>query len=227
MKYIPLLTICILIFLPTPAQGFLLIVFIYGKFFTPQRTARDCAVVLPTTGIENAAELCTCGNSYSNRELDIACAPLQGRICLSPSDARFCSNATASDNTYRASTTSRYALRFSTSPKIEVERVDIEMNVDDFRNRFVFTFWSDGGLPSPKAYNRCAIRTMSSYSGEDNGNNVRCNSCEICDNGVDFKYDCSNSNGTLAYNPMTKKTKLIPSPKIESCIPVADIIPSF
>jgi hypothetical protein len=51
-----------------------------------------------------------------------------------------------------------------------------------------------------------------------------CARCEICDNGIEFKYDCSNVKGTLAFNNMTNTTELVPGPKVETCYPIANVI---
>lgn len=223
MKYIPALTIFALAFLPTPVKGT-----IFQIFYSQRRQKRECAAVLPTAGVANT-DNCICGNDFFPPSgLFIDCSPLEENICVSPSDVRFCTNSSLkTTSSYSAYTTGRRFVSPFTSPKIDEEYVRIDIDKGNFRNRFSFQFLRDGGLPSP--YSSCRISSDGYFESNDSGpgNFVDCARCVICESGFDFKYDCSNVNGTLAFNDVTNTTELIPGPKVESCFPITNIIPSF
>jgi hypothetical protein len=243
MKYIPVLAICALTFLPTPVEGqlFFLLYFRLSNFFSRifypvSRDEKDCDVLKEIAGLTNT-EACICfGNVKFG--VSISCDPMKEKICMTPSDDLFCTNATmdgslaitATSTTYTADSTARK--RFSLlSPPVRVERETLfgtfaELAVPEFRNGYFFSFDRGDGAPSTKKYTACVVRSGSVLADEDFVVED-CNSCVICDSGDDFKYDCSNTKGTYIYSNMTNTTDLIPGPKVETCFPVADIFPLF
>ena len=233
MKYLPSLTICALMFLPTQVEGTLLILFVFGPyllskiFFPERRNDRDCNSLRLSTGLNitlDTEQGCGCFLGDQSKSLFIVCGPIKDTICLTPSDALFCSPAT-SDNSYSAYSTSRKIFQFSTPPSIESESLDVELKATNFSTSFSFRFdRGDGSSPSKK-YTRCSVTSKSYVSFTDVTNPVNCTSCDICENGVDFKYDCSNANGTFAFSNVTNTTVLVPGPKVESCFPVVDLFP--
>jgi hypothetical protein len=99
----------------------------------------------------------------------------------------------------------------------------IETNPD--RNYFQVQFDRGDDELLSKKYSGCSISSLAVFA--EVPYYMVCSSCEICDSGIDFKYDCSNTVGTNLFNNATNMTELIPGPKVESCIPIADVIPSL
>ena len=140
MKHITLCKICVLalVFLPTIVEGTILFWLVVGSIvFSDEREERDCEAVSRTTGFDS----CFC---YSEIifEVQLNCENEQDEnVCLSPSDARFCS----SDTRFLASTTRRPFLRFYTPPKIDEVTTSIFIDDLGFSNEFSFTFFNRGG----------------------------------------------------------------------------------
>lgn len=146
MKHIPFLSICAVAFLPTPVEG---IVFLLYRILTQLtfvllgRDGRVCNDALLVTGIVNTDTVCSCGPAIpvANDDrlpsffLTLSCSPLEENICLSPSDARFCTNSSLDPtSTYAAKTAdTKFRLRYN-SPKIEFEEITFNINKGDFEN---------------------------------------------------------------------------------------------
>ena len=160
---------------------------------------------------------------------------MKEKICLLPSSELFCTNTSvdtersSTSTYYYASSSDRRSLGiFSPPVMITQERVRFVFDATDFRNDIFISFYRSDNQSSSKMYSGCIIVSVSTSFVDDSDDTiVRCSSCEICDNGVDLKYDCSNANGTLAFSNVTNTTVLVPGPKVDTCIPIADVIPSF
>lgn len=242
MKYISVLAICALAFLPTPVEGTLLFLYFavsnfFLRIFYPQRRdEKECNVLKEIAGLTNT-DACIC-IGFAESGVYISCDPMKEKICMTPSDDLFCTNATidgslevtATSTAYSADSTARK--RFSLlSPPVKMQSESLfgtfaELAVPEFRNSFIFSFDRGDGSSSSKKYTGCLV-TSTSYLADEDSVYEDCNSCVICDSGVDFKYDCSNTKGTYIYSNMTNTTELIPGPKVETCFPVADIFPLF
>ncbi len=101
------------------------------------------------------------------------------------------------------------------NPKIELEYFGLDYNDEGFES-FHFGFTRD--LTSNKYVDKCAAKILA--NGDFGFDYFDCDVCQICENGLVFKYDCSNVqvngvNGTMA------------GPKSDTCIPVASVIASF
>lgn len=222
MRYLPFVTICALAFLPSQVDGTFIIIgigiFLIGRiFYTEERFNRDCNAIQEAGGINSTdEELCVCSSGTGNA-LTLNCFPLKEPICLTPPDVVFCTNSSR----YEAVSSNRRPFAMSTIPSIVREEVRAEFEgPNNFVNSFYFEFSRGDGSTSSKKYTTCTVQS-------DAGRFVDCKSCEICDSGIDFKYDCSNTNGTYAFSDVTNTTILLPGPKVESCIPIADIVPSY
>ena len=223
MKFFQFLTICSLTFLPTPVEGYSAIWFfsgliyniLQGIFYPKKRDERDCNALKRSTGQDITGEECSC---YGDRYNGVFLNCIGVEVCLSPSDPTFCTASTS--NSYVATSTHRKAWSSSTSPLIMLETVSTFFRAPDFESFFAFTFVHGDGSSSSKKYSNCSATSASSFFLKEEFNYVDCASCNICENGVDFKYDCSNANGTL-----TNTGTLTPGPIIESCFPVADFLP--
>lgn len=148
---------------------------------------------------------CSCDDSG----LSIKCTRMKEQICISPFDPVFCTNYTddiSDGGVYETKLSSKplTGQYFTTQVTISIE------NIFDFHFEAV-----DGASSESKKYTKCEIL----FNGWDD-----CTSCDICDNGIDFKYDCSNTNYTVATDTLTS---FRPGPKVETCFPVANIIPSY
>jgi hypothetical protein len=154
---------------------------------------------------------------------------------MTSSDETYCTTAnpdnslveTATSTSYTAASGSRSRLALF-SPTVEIANEQVfGLFVEDpgFNNAFIFNFVR-AASSSSKKYTAC---TAASSSAIGNATRVRegCNSCTVCDNGVDFKYDCSNVNGNLIYNNTTNTTEIGPGPTLESCIPITRVLPLF
>jgi hypothetical protein len=191
------------------------------------RDEKDCDVLKGISGLTNTVK-CECSGS-GRLGVTIFCGPMKEKLCITPSDDLFCTknpNETASfDTLYRIDSTARK--RLSSSPPVKIRRESVfgafaELEEPRFRNIFQFSFNRGDGSSSSKTYTSCAVTSEPDLFVFDD-----CNSCDICDSGVDFKYDCSNTKGAYIYNNVTNTTELIPGPKVETCFPVADVLPSF
>jgi hypothetical protein len=242
MKYFPFLAICSTAFLPTPLEGktLYLVRYIISNtldqiFFPTRRDERDCNTLKEVSGLTNA-EACRC-EGYATLGVSIVCDPMKQQVCMTPSDESFCTSASTDDSLEITETTTLYAAlsgprkRVSfLSPPVQIEFdavIGTFVNEPEFNNTFQFYFYR---APSSSEYTSCDILNEAYFPVDDDFGFPEvdfCNSCSICDNGVDFKYDCSNANGIYSFNNATNTTELGPGPKIESCIPVADFLPSF
>jgi hypothetical protein len=237
MKYIAVLAICTLTFLPTPVEGqlflslFLRLSIFFSSVFYPQsRDEKECNVLKEIAGLTNT-EACRCfGHGYIG--VTISCNPMKEKICMTPSDDLFCTNATmdgslaitATSTTYTADSTARK--RFSLlSPPVKMLRESLFGTFGELQIRLCFLFDRGDGSSSSKKYIGCSV-APGFLSADDDFFSEECQ-CVICDSGVDFKYDCTNTLGTYIYNNVTNTTEFIPGPKVETCFPVADILPLF
>ena len=229
MKYLHFLTICAVTFLPTQVEGtwiyfgYILrgIAILYHSiFFTKRRNERDCKALFLSAGITNT-ESCYCGG-WSR--VDVDCDPLNELVCVSSSssssNAVYCSNNTW----YTAESTERPPYAYSTNPNIETEGSYLYFSGNGFRT-IAFGFVRNA---TSNKYTKCsAYLAVGKYDGY-----YECEGCAICENGVDFTYNCSNIQvkGTIATGNVTNSTESapeVPGPKSLSCIPVTSVIPSF
>ena len=232
-------------FLPTPVDGFFFFFiydkirfYMYRRYFTEERNERDCQAVRQATGLNRTEYINQCSCFANNiNGVFITCYPRE-IICMSPFDGTYCAPS-AYGGPYQASSTTRELRASTIIPSLKNEAMVINFEVPGPRylgNRFTFKF--ERGIrtntSSSKKYVRCSVTSeIYSYLVLDRQTSDyqfdQCTSCDICDNGVDFKYDCSNANGTglFVFGNMTNTTILVPGPKVESCIPVASIIPSY
>ena len=209
MKHIPFIAICALAFLPTPAEGQLILIFIFALigiqnaisniFFPAERNERDCDSLIAATGLTNN-EQCFCVPQKAD-VLNMECYSNPESICLVPTNELYCT----SGSSYRAYSTTRKRLAIiSPAIRIAQESVDVFFG-GDTPNYYYFNFYRDTNKRSSVTYSECSVQLTSLYC-----------LCEICDGGADFKYDCSNvfRDG-------------FPGPKVDSCFPVADLVPSI
>ena len=240
LSFVLFITICALTCLPTTVEGadrtFFIIRFrlrelISNIFFPERRNERDCDTLKASTGLTSTEE-CFCFGS-DKFGVSVICDPMKEKICLLPSSELFCSNAsdatevTATSTAYFAGSTSRKLLGIFSPPiMVAQEAVVVYFESTDFLNGFLFVFDRGDGQSSSKMYSGCSI-TSNTLVNDTEFDFDECSSCDICDSGVDFKYDCSNANGTFAFSDVTNTTELVPGPKVDSCIPIADVLPSF
>lgn len=152
---------------------------------------------------------CSCSDDSG---LSLRCTQMKERICISPSDPVFCTNYTDINDggVYETKLSSKPLTgQYFTAP-VQVVVTIVTENIIDFYFEAV-----DGASPESKKYTKCEIL----FDGRDD-----CTSCDICDNGIDFKYDCSTTNYTVVTDTLTS---FRPGPKVETCFPVANIIPSY
>ena len=226
MKYFSFLVICCLLFnLPTvEGQQTLLGLLLNILFFTPKRNERDCKALILSSGV-NDTEDCYCKNYQLGPQASFYCST--GKKCLSPSDSTFCS-----DSTYSAHTKDRKRLAFNTSPDVREERLRASGNIegccDEFTSQFEFAFArGDADSPSFNKYTNCSAYVLRYDSVVDAETGpYHCTSCDICDSGVDFKYNCSNFrvDGAYAFGNETSREAYYPGPIVDSCLPIADFI---
>jgi hypothetical protein len=115
---------------------------------------------------------------------------------------------------------------FSPKVKIDTETVHAVFPVNDVWNIFYLEFDRGDDQSSSKKYSACSIFS-SPYEAQVISGTMYCRSCEICSSGIDFMYDCSNTVVSYTLNNVTNMGQdFIPGPKVESCIPIAAIIPS-
>lgn len=203
MKYLPFLALCALAFLPTQVESFYFGIilfrirnFVDNIFYTNRRNKRDCEALLTSAGITNT-ENCFCDGSSS---LYFSCDPLNENTCLSSSGAKYCTNKTY----YFGFSTERERLAFTVSPKIQDEYSALTIN-DGRVEEFFFGFSRDVATDK---YVDCFTGVV--VADDDFGSIFYgCDRCQICENGLDFTYDCIDYqiNGT--------------------CIPIASVIASF
>jgi hypothetical protein len=239
MKSIQLLMTCaFLLLFPSPVEGTLFFIISYSLnvifnsiFFSRRREARDCEALRQSTGLNITADTpgCSCGINLFSYAVDISCSA-QGVICISPSDPTFCTSATGvfSNFEVRSNTLITLSPRSPVSIKEEVNSVDFD-TPEFFFNRFTFKFIHGDGAPSSNKYIGCSVDTVTTDLTVPDQTSVagKCNTCEICDNGVDFKYDCSNVDGIFAFSNVTNTTGILPGPKVENCFPVVNVFPKF
>ena len=208
INYIPFLVVLALMFLPTQVEGTVLFGFViavtvwdYYKTFlnSPRLIKRDCNALLRSAGVTDT-ERCECtpnyGPSFSAPTLSFTCVSMKESICLSPSDPAYCTNASiGAFSTFSVNSAARKPLE---APGFS----NVAVTSSNYDNSFRIQFFSNG---SSRRFAGCTVALFPS-SGS-----VPCQTCVICDNGVDFKYDCSNRGGP---NEMT-------------CRPVTDVFPSF
>jgi hypothetical protein len=221
MKCTPLLAICTLTFLPTQVEGFLILRAL-GKllciaFYPERRNDRDCESLYQSAGV-TGVETCTC-QGWCRSGVDFQCPDMKENICFSPFDAAYCSNETY----YYAETIRRPYLTFFNSPQLEREIIVKTFNkVGYIADSFTFIFVHAYDISPSKTYISCTVQIQ-----KTDLSTAFCDRCTICDNGVDFKYDCSNIDLLPVFDNVTNTTTVAPYPKVDSCFPVADIIPSY
>jgi hypothetical protein len=221
------------------AAGFALyLYYVYiALFFPPRRNKRDCDTLKEIVGYTNV-EQCTCSN-HNEQGVDITCKPMQQKICMTPTDESFCTSTTSSDDlfedndfstVYTASSSYRTTSQ-SMSPPITAKKettMGTFVNEPDYKSSFDFVFYRGNATdPSSPKYVECYIDNRFYLAPFGLLRSIQCMTCSICDSGVDFKYDCSDARGFYTYNNKTKKKELGPGPIVESCIPIADMFPSF
>jgi hypothetical protein len=212
------MTICALTFLPTQVEGTIIIfsLFIFSNllnllFYTDQRNERDCEGFAQSAGITNT-ESCTCNGLTT---LLLNCRPANEEACLSSSNATYCTNSIR----YLAYSTPRIRLAFSTPPGLQQQNSDLFFNdtsTEITRIQLLFA------LDTSKNYTQCevGITTLST------ARSVECGSCQICENGLDFTYDCSNIPVEVKGPNSTESTPSF-GPKSDTCIPVTSVFASF
>lgn len=215
MKHIPFLVVLALMFLPTQVEGTVLFGFViavtvwdYYKTFlnSPRLIKRDCNALLRSAGVTDT-ERCECtpnldAPTFNAPTLYSTCVSMKESICLSPSDPAYCTNA--SIGLFSTFSVNSGARKLLVGPGISSAAVTFY----NYYNSIQIQFFSDvigGSTGSSLRFAGCTV-ALSLSSGS-----VPCQTCVICDNGVDFKYDCSNRGGP---NEMT-------------CRPVTDVFPSF
>jgi hypothetical protein len=232
MKCIPFLATFTLAFLPIAVEGivdclvlsFLLLYTLLGGCITfdpagceSSRTFDDCNSLMGGyVGLNSTVinDQCTCDDDNG---FGLRCIRMKERICISPtSDPAFCTNYTdvSDGGVYEIKLTPKPSTgRYFFPPVVNSEVVTIYTgNIIDFHFEVL-----DGASSESKKYTKCEIL----FDGRET-----CTSCDICDNGIDFKYDCSNVNYTYAADTLTTSS-FRPGPKVETCFPVANVIPSF
>ena len=220
MKYLSFMTICALTFLPTQVEGtifyalFFLSNLLNFLFYTDQRDERDCEGFAQNAGITNT-ESCTCSGVTT---LLLTCRPANEEACLSSSNATYCTNSTR----YVAYSTDRIRLAFSTPPGLSQQNLDLFLNdtsTEITRIEFLFALDTSKNYTN---YRQCGvgIATLSTALAVD------CGSCQICENGLDFTYDCSNIPVEVK-GPNSTESAPSFGPKSDTCIPVTSVVPSF
>ena len=215
------MTICALTFLPTQVEGTILIfsLFIFSNllnflFYTDQRNERDCEGFAQNAGITNT-ESCTCNGLTT---LLLTCRPANEEACLSSSNATYCTNSTR----YQAYSTPRIRLAFSTPPGLQQQNSELFFNdtsTEITRIQLLFALDTSNNYTN---YTKCEvdITTLST------ARSVVCGSCQICENGLDFTYDCSNIPVEVKGPNSTESTPSF-GPKSDTCIPVTSVFASF
>ena len=236
MKFIPFLAICSTSFLPIPVEGtlFFLSNIVPGFFFPVRRDERDCNILKELAGL-TSAEACIC-QGLEKLGVYISCNPMKQQICMTSSDTSFCTNATIDDSLEITSTSTSYYARSSfrrnlplLSPEVMIVTESVFgtfVEEPEFRSTFTFSLERNIGTSSSNKYSTCSIKSFYGIA-EENAVSDSCNSCEICESGIDIKYDCSNVNSTYSFSNVTNTTEFGPGPKVESCIPVANLLPLF
>ena len=209
MKHIPFLVVLALMFLPTQVEGTVLFGFViavtvwdYYKTFlnSPRLIKRDCNALLRSAGVTDA-ERCECtpnldAPTFNAPTLYSTCVSMKESICLSPSDPAYCTNASiGAFSTFSVNSAARKPLE---APGFS----NVAVTSSNYDNSFRIQFFSNG---SSRRFAGCTVALFPS-SGS-----VPCQTCVICNNRMDFKYDCSNANG----------------PNVTTCRPVTDVFPSF
>ena len=229
MKYFSFLVICCLLFnLPTvEGQQTLLGLLLNILFFTPKRNERDCKALILSSGVNNT-ETCSCRNNLGP-QIVLECAIFEKK-CLSPSDATYCTDT----RVYSAySKEDRKLLAVNMSPNVQEEKIvtDDYYYSSCYSSRFEFAFArddADAGSPSSNnKYTNCSAYSVT-YDAVIDADSLtyHCTSCDICDSGVDFKYNCSNvpADGKFAFGNETLLYTNYPGPIVDSCYPIADFI---
>ena len=236
MKFILFLAICSTSFLPTPVEGTLFFLYsILSSIGWPaRRDERDCNTLKELAGLTNT-EACICVG-LERFGVYISCDPMKQQICMTSSDTSFCTNETVNDTleitptstSYVAQSNSRRRLSFL-SPEVTIVSEEIFgtfMEEPEFRSSFKFFLERGDGASSSNKYSVCSVESSYVIAGEDTVFDD-CNSCDICESGIDIKYDCSNVNATYSFSNVTNTTEFGPGPKVESCIPIANLLPLF
>ena len=226
MKSFPFLVIfCLLFNLPTvEGQQTILGLLLNILFFTPKRNERDCKALILSSGV-NDTEDCYCKNYQLGPQASFYCST--GKKCLSPSDSTFCS-----DSIYSAESKDRKRLALHTSLDVREEklyaRASIAGNYIEVSSTFEFAFArGDADSPSFNKYTNCSAYVLSYDSvTQIESYPYYCTSCDICDSGVDFKYNCSkfSVNGAYVFGNETLRYTYYPGPIVDSCFPIADFI---
>ena len=226
MKYFSFQVICCLLFnLPTvEGQQTLLGLLLNILFFTPKRYERDCKALILSSGVNDTGR-CYCKNDQQWSQASFYC--YTEKKCLSPSDSTFCS-----DSIYSAESKDRKRLALHTSPDVREEklyaRASIAGNYIEVSSTFEFAFArGDADSPSFNKYTNCSAYVLSYDSvTQIESYPYYCTSCDICDSGVDFKYNCSNFrvDGAYAFGNETSREAYYPGPIVDSCLPIADFI---
>jgi hypothetical protein len=241
-SYIPFIISIVtpLLLIPTPVEGTLLLIpFVLINlaariFYPTRRNDRECNILKESAGLTNAAA-CKCQNEFSSG-VTYKCDPMKQQICMTLSDDEYCTSANPDDSlipnanstSYTATSGNRTRLAWS-SPEVRIATEAVFgrfVEAPNYINYFFFDFVQGDSASSSSKYATCEVASAS-IVGTSSAVRVTCNSCSICDNGVDFKYDCSNARGTFMFNNTTNTTELGPGPKLESCIPVASVLPLF
>jgi hypothetical protein len=239
MKYFPFLAICSsMTFLPSAVDGQTLYFVrsivsntIDRIFFPKRRDESDCNILKGLSQLTNT-ETCRC-EGYATFGVALICEPMKQPVCIAPSNESFCTSASTDDSLESTSFNTAYVaysgirtrLSFM-SPPVQITRESISgafVTEPEFFSSFDFDFFL---APSSNEYTDCFIFNFS-FEMDDFPEGAYCNSCSICDNGVDFTYDCSNVKGMYNFNNETNTTELGPGPKVDSCFPVASILPLF
>jgi hypothetical protein len=239
-----LLLLFILLLLPTPVEGIFgilsilrySIVVIYNSlFYSMARERRDCSALLVPLSTERNITTMTRGCRRCERNLitytvGIYCS-IEGRICITPSsDPTFCTPPTNVFSTYEvhSNTLPPFASTSTVSIQEEISTVDFDTS-KFFQNRFTFQFIREDETPSSKLYTSCTVTTTSidETQTEPIFISTSCYRCDICDNGIDFQYDCSNVDGIFVFHNGTNTTEILPGPKVETCFPIINVFPTF
>ena len=212
------LAICAVTFLSIPVvEGFFWRDIWNRLLFTDARNERDCEALLRSAGIDRSENDCSC--TFRANTLKTTKCAMNEYVCLAPSNPFYCTNSSVV-SMFGAKRQAILGLFNPTrSEAMEVEYYRDYPTTDDLDRIFArFAFYRNyTGSPFYECY----------ASFEDDGFFRDPCQCEICASGLDFKYDCSNvvNGGPFRINQTTEV--FVPGPKVDTCIPVTDILPSF
>lgn len=194
MKYLPFVALCILAFHPIQVEGFFLnrignlliqISFFFDNFsdnilYSNRRNKRDCEALYASAGITNT-ESCFCDGSSS---LSIFCDSLKEETCITTTGATYCST----NSNYFGFSTEREPFS-SATPKLQSEYPGFLLN-DDVIEGFAFGFTRDVESETKKYVVEQCFAGIE-VADEDFGSFFYfCDSCEVCENGLDFSFNC-------------------------------------